>query len=136
MTDIQGKAMLAGLFFGIWPLFMSRSGLAGNFSSTIFSLVVLLVILPLGIHDLQFAKLAEARWAFVVLAGVASACGVIFFNAGLLKSSPETVGTFFVLMITVQITVAALYQAILVGVSPSKLIGFALAGGAAYFLSK
>jgi len=137
MTELQTKAILAGLFFGVWPLLMNRSGLTGNVSSAVFSGVVFLGVLPLALYNLNTTSLMQANWKFALLAGIAGTIGILAFNGGLAKSTPETVSTFLVLMIVVQVVVPAVYQVILNGgINSAKLIGFVSASVAAYFLSK
>jgi len=53
------------------------------------------------------------------------------------KATPQTIGTFIVLMIVAQIVVPAIYQAIMSGGLPfSKIVGFVLAAVAAVLLLK
>ena len=72
----------------------------------------------------------------VALACTAAALGLLAFNSGLAKVTPQEVGAFFALMIVVQITVPALHHIIETGeISVTKLSGFVVAGIAAYLLS-
>lgn len=137
MTELQIRAVLAGLFYGAWPLLMNRSGLEGSMSAAVLGGVGGLMVLPLAYQNSSVASFAQVSWVFTLLACSSAAIGSISFNGGLAKSAPEDVSTFFVMTITVQILVPAIYQIVLKGeVSLSKLFGFALAGVAAYFLSK
>jgi hypothetical protein len=111
MNDLKIRAMLAGLSFGLWPLFMNRSRLNGNMSSLAFGAVATIVVLPFALRSLRGA--AAADWNMVMIAGVLGACGLLFFNAVLAKASPTEVGRLFVLMVVVQISIPALYQVIL-----------------------
>ena len=137
MTELQVRAILAGLFFGIWPIVMSWTGLKGNASAAAFSGITFLIVMPLALQGTSFSDLAQANWKFALLAGLAGALGVLAFNGGLAISTKETVSTFFVLMIAVQIVVPAVYQVIVTkSATPFQLTGFALAIGAAFFLNK
>jgi len=46
MMEFVIKAGLAGVFFGIWPLVMQRSGMQGSSSSMIFAGVAFLAVAP------------------------------------------------------------------------------------------
>ena len=137
MTEIQVRAAIAGLFFGVWPLLMNRSGLSGNVSSAVFSGLVFLCVFPLSLSGLNGSILSVTSWPFALSAGIAGAVGVLAFNGGLAITTPETVGTFFVMMICVQIAVPAIYQSIVTGTLPvMRAGGFLLATAATYVLAK
>lgn len=136
MNELQIRALLAGVLFGLWPLLMNRSGLSGSVSAAVFSGTAVIVILPFALHGLDTSKLAQANWTYALLGGLVGAIGVLFFNGGLAKATPQTVGTFFVLMMMAQIAVPAINEIIQNGVSTTKMIGLMLAAAATYFLSK
>ena len=134
MNKLQIFSVLAGICFGIWPLFMNRSGLTGNVSSAAFCLVALIGVLPFAIKS-GSNSLATASWLMVVLAGLFGALGLLFFNGMLAKASMKTVGSLFVLMTVVQIAIPAIYQVIITGRLPlGKLTGFIAAVIAALLL--
>jgi hypothetical protein len=135
MNDLKVRAMLAGLAFGLWPLFMNRSRLNGNMSSLAFGAVATLVVLPVALTSARGAA-AVADWKMVMIAGVLGACGLLFFNAVLAKAVPTEVGKLFVLMVVVQISVPALYQVIMSRhLSLATACGFAAAVLAACLLA-
>ena len=134
MNDLQLKAVLAGVFFGIWPLFMNRSGLNGNVSSACFSAGALFGVLPFALHSNGFA-IPTANWTMVALACFFGALGLLSFNRILAGASLQNVGTLFVLMIVVQVAVAASYQAFMSGhLSLDKVGGYVATAVAAYLL--
>ncbi len=53
MGELQFKAIVAGVFFGIWPLLMNKSGLSGNVSSAVFGLGVLMIVAPFAFYELR-----------------------------------------------------------------------------------
>ncbi len=137
MTEVQVRAILAGLFFGIWPIVMSWTGLKGNASAAAFSGITFLIVIPLALQGTSFADLAQANWKFALLAGLTGALGVIAFNGGLAITNKYTVSTFFITMIAVQIMVPAVYKVFATRfVTPEQLIGFTLAMSATYLLNK
>lgn len=123
MNDVYIRAILAGVFFGMWPLLMNRSGLAGNLSSAVFAGIAFITVLPFalkeGLHSFQTATVSLA-----VAAGVCGAIGLLAFNGMLARVSKERVGTMFVLMILVQVTVPIIYQAVMTGdYSAKRVVG-------------
>jgi hypothetical protein len=135
MDDSQIKALLAGVFFGLWPLFMNRSGLSGNVSAFAFSALVAVFVFPFAVGGL--GHLTNIRWLMVIAAGLLGAIGVMCFNGMLAKATAQNVSTLFVLMIVVQTAIPAIYQVIVNGgASPTKCLGFAFAAIAAILLLK
>jgi hypothetical protein len=135
MDGLQIKALLAGLFFGLWPLLMNKSGLNGNVSAMAFAGLVLLFVSPFALSNI--GDLSNTKWLMVVGAGLFGALGVMSFNGMLAKATPQAVSTLFVLMIVVQTAVPAVYQVIMNGgLSLTKGLGFALAAIAAVLLVK
>lgn len=134
MNKLQIQAALAGVFFGLWPLFMNRSKLEGNVSSAIFSLLVFIFVLPFALGRLK--TLPEADWTMVVLAGIFGAIGVMCFNGMLSKASTSDVSMLFVIMILVQTAVTSAYYVIMnQGIHIYKMLGFVLAMVAAVLLT-
>ena len=135
MESLDVKAVVSGILFGIWPLLMNRSGLSGNLSTFVFATVVLLCVFVVSFSSLQNITITSLPWA--IGAGVVGALALLVFNGMLAKATPQTVGTFIVLMIVVQTLVPAIYQAILNGGLPaSKIVGFVFAAVAAVLLLK
>lgn len=135
MESLEFKSIITGVLFGIWPLLMNRSGLGGNISTLVFASVVLLIVLPFSFSD--FNSIANSHWVWAIAAGVFGALGLLTFNSILSTATPQSVGTFFVLMIVVQIAIPAIYHAILSGgLSLTKLAGFVFAAIASFLLLK
>lgn len=135
MDNNVTKALLAGLFFGVWPLLMNRSGLGGNLSSLAFASIVTLCVAPFALKNV--GDISGVSWAFVVGAGVMAAIGVLFFNGMLANATPQNVSTLFVVMIVAQAVVPAVYGIIMNGgkVSMIRLAGFTLAIAASVLLT-
>jgi uncharacterized membrane protein len=135
MDNLQMKALLAGLFFGIWPLFMNKSGLNGNVSSVVFAGIACVCLIPLSIG--AWGNIGNTKWVMVIAAGILGAIGLICFNGMLAKATAQNVSTLFVLMIVMQTAVPILYQVMMNGgMSLTKGIGFALAAIATVLLLK
>lgn len=134
MESLEIKSIIAGILFGIWPLFMNRSGLSGNLATFIFAVVVLLCVFPFAAGSLQ--NIGKVHWILVITAGIIGAFGLLLFNGVLSKATPQNVGVLIVLMIIVQTIVPAVYQAIMSGGLPfTKIAGLVLAA-AAFLLLK
>lgn len=139
MDSLPLKAAVAGLFFGLWPLFMNRSGLSGSVSSLVFTSVVLLCVLPFGIRHILGGTedFAQVSWMMAIVAGICSAIGVMAFNSMLANATPQKVGTLFVLMIIVETVVPAAYSVVINGgVSLTRAAGFVFAAIAAILLTR
>ncbi len=104
------EMVVAGLFFGAWPLFMNRSGLNATSASLLFTVVVLIALLPTTLY--QDVSLSGHKWWFGVAAGVCSGVALLAFNDGLSKTTPAQVGKMFIIMLVVQTAVPALYHVI------------------------
>lgn len=136
MNDLQIRAVLAGFFFGIWPLLLNRSRLSGDVSSAVFTFFALITVLPLALRGMSHS-LANANWGMAISAGFFAGLALLAFNGMLAKAPHENVGALVILMIVVQIAVPALYQVVITRrlTGPSS-IGFAAAVAAAYFLTR
>ncbi len=128
--------MIAGLLFGIWPLFMNRSGLSGHVSAACYSLMALAFVLPFALYGNGFT-IPQANWNMVLAAGIIGAAGLLCFNSVLAGALPKEVGALFLCMIISQATVPATYQVIMdKHLSSDKAVGFILAALSIYFLLK
>jgi hypothetical protein len=139
MDSVLVRAVIAGALFGAWPLFMSKSGLAGNVGTLIFSIVVVLSVIPFAWHTLATApnSFAQANWTMTIAAGVFGGIGVLVFNSMLASSTPQNVGTYFVIALLVQVALPAIYSIVMNGgVTMTKAAGFVLAAAAGVLLSR
>src|SRR3989344_923669 len=100
MTELQIRAVLAGVFFGMWPLLMNRSGLTGNISAAVFSLGTFIVVLPFALRELGGSS-TTAAWTMAVGACISGGVGLLLFTGVLAKATPQTVGPLFILMMVV-----------------------------------
>jgi hypothetical protein len=133
--SLEIKSIIAGILFGIWPLFMNRSGLSGNLGTFVFASVVLLCVFPFAAGTLP--NIGTAHWVWAIAAGIFGSMGLLAFNSVLSKATPQNVGILIVLMIVVQTVVPAVYQVIMTGGLPfTKIAGFVLAAVAAVLLLK
>lgn len=137
MNNLQVSSIIAGVFFGLWPLLLNKSGLNGNVASVIFSGIGFICIALVAFTIGNMTVPAHTNWWLAIGAGAASAIGVLLFNGVLAKASPLNIGTLFVLMLVIQIAVPAIYQVIVSGsLSITKGLGFALAAVTAVLLLK
>ncbi|OHA88377.1 MAG: hypothetical protein A2653_02295 [Candidatus Zambryskibacteria bacterium RIFCSPHIGHO2_01_FULL_43_25] len=133
MTDLYSRTILAGIFFGFWPLLMNRSGLNGNVASLVQSCVALTVIIPFAVTS-GFQTLHTARIEFALAAGVVAVSGLLTFNSMLAKVTKEQVGMLFVMMIMVQVSLPVVYHMVQNGEYTLKQIVGVLAAFLAIFL--
>ena len=128
MNNLQISSIIAGVFFGLWPLLLNKSGLNGNVASIIFSGIGFICIAVVAFTIGNMSIPTHTNWWLAIAAGAVSAVGVLIFNNVLAKSSPLNVTTLFALMLVVQIAVAAIYQVIISGnLSITKGLGFIFA---------
>ena len=133
--ELQIKASLAGIAFGIWPLLMSRSGVSGNFASLVFTIVIVFCVAPFAIG--QISDFSKANWYMLVGAGAVSAIGLLSFKGMLTKATPKDLGTLFVLMIVVQVASPVIYHVVMNGgINFTKGLGLVLAVVAIVLLAR
>ena len=127
MNSIELKALIAGVFFGVWPLFMQRSGLGGHLSTLALSAITFVCVLPFAFSNI--GDISNVKWASVIVAGITGAVGILSFNGMLAKATTQNVSTLFIFMMIVQIAIPAIYSIIMNGgkVSLMRLAGFVLA---------
>lgn len=121
MLELYIKTAASGILFGLWPLVMSRSGLDGVVSATVFALVQACILLPIGFY-VGFPT-TSTNWIAAILAGGLSSLGLLAFTDVLVKSPKEDVGRMFVLVIIVQVLIPTLYQFVGTGSITLKQIG-------------
>lgn len=135
--SLELRAILAGIFFGAWPLLMNKSGLNGNVSAAMFSLVVFVIVLPFAIQS-GGSTVKDAVWPFAISACIAGAIGLLSFNGMLAEAAAVkvSVGGLIVLMTVVQICVPATYQTVTAGLTTTRAVGFVFAIVAAILLGR
>jgi len=151
------QSLTAGVAFGIWPLFMNKSGFGGYSSAAVFSGLVFLgtlsfalkewgasqsnilwlMIITLGLLGsvLSKAPAQNIGWGMAFAAGFFGIIGLMFWSGTLANATNKNIGSLFVIMLVAQIAVPALYQAAILGqYSPRRIVGFLAAILAAYLL--
>lgn len=128
------RAIFAGVFFGIWPLLMHRSGLTGNILSAVFTLGVLMIVSPFAIYELRNG-MVHATWYWAIAACAFGAAGLLIFSDIIAKATSQTIGSLFVLMLIAQIATPAIYHMIYGGgLTVRMVLGFIAAIVAAILL--
>ncbi len=127
-------AILSGVCFGTWPLFLNKSGLSGNASAFVYTFLCLLVLFPFAISEMK--NIGNTNWLMMIAAAVIGAMGVKFFSGMLAVTTAKDTSLMFIVMICVQISVPAIYNIYLErGISPMRGLGLALAFAAAIVLT-
>ena len=80
MDALYLKAILAGLCFGLWPLFMNKSGLNSAEASAALSLFLLAVVTPFLLVN-GFQQLSAVRWEMALPACIFDALGLLALNS-------------------------------------------------------
>src|SRR5712675_1499043 len=126
MDALYLKAIIAGLCFGLWPLFMNKSGLNSAEASATLSLFLLAVVTPFLLVN-GFQQLSAVRWEMALPACIFDALGLLALNS-LSSASSAQAGSAFVIVTVVQIAVPAAYLAMLAGgLTPRSRIGLVAA---------
>lgn len=128
--------MLAGIFFGAWPLVMSESGLKGAQSAMWFACggAGMIALFTATTEGIQFN--VDARWGLVIIASALGGVGLVCLNIGLANSPPQQVGKLLQVMIMFQVAVPAIYLLSVTGEWNRDIVaGLFCAAGAVYFLS-
>ncbi len=132
MDNLYVRAVLSGFLFGACPLLLNRGGLNGNLSTFVLTLIVLICVFPFAIGSM--GTIFNANWIMIIGTGILGAAGMLLFNGVIVKATPQSISSLFVLMLVVQITIPAIYQIVIGGITIAKGIGFALAAIAAALL--
>jgi hypothetical protein len=136
LDHLSGRAILTGIFFGIWPLLMNRSGLSGNVASLVLVVVMLGCILPFSVGNLGSIISPDIKWTFAIGASFFGAAGILLLNNILAMATPQRVSLLLVLTFVLQMVVPAVYHVIVTsGVTVTKGAGFAFAIAAAILLT-
>src|SRR5436309_2956150 len=123
MNENVLRAIITGICFAVWPVLLGKSNASGNIGSFALVGIALIAISFFAARDIR--SLAEARWSFLVIAGLVLAVGFLVFN-GIFKSGPTNVGTLIAIMVAAQVLLSAVIQMASSGVSMTKIAGFAL----------
>jgi hypothetical protein len=114
MDAINLKAVAAGICFGIWPLFMNKSGLNSAEASAALSLFLLAVVSPFLLVN-GLPQLSAVRWEMALPACVFDALGLLALNSLMSSASSAEAGRAFVIVTVVQVAIPAIYLAVLAG---------------------
>lgn len=135
MNTLQIQFMFAGLCFGIWPLFMNRSGLSGVLSSFVLCTIIVLFISPFAFGE--FKNIINMNWQMTLGAAIFATLGMVLFGKGLFKASPQNVSSLFIVLVVMQVLVPAIYKIILSGgsITTKQIFGFIFAIATAILLS-
>lgn len=134
MQKLIMSSIFVGIFWGIWPLLMNKSGLSGNISSLAFVVIMLVCIIPFNISN--FGKVpVGVNWILVIIAGIFGAVGTLIFNKMLHEASVKNVGLLIVIEILVALVISAIYQVCNNGVTLKQGVGFIFATIAAMLLT-
>jgi drug/metabolite transporter (DMT)-like permease len=134
MNSLKMMAIVAGLSFGAWPIFMNKSGLNGFISAAVFAGAASICIIPFALYENGFA-IPKANWTMVAIAVFIGALGLIMFNGMLAKSPALNIGNLIIITTLMQVVMAASYQIYMSGqITLDKICGYALATAGAYIL--
>ena len=96
------KAIVSGICFGLWPLFMNKSGLNSAEASAALSLFLLAVVSPFLLVN-GIPQFSVVKWQMAVPACVFDALGLLALNSLLASASSVQAGSAFVIVTVVQV---------------------------------
>lgn len=128
---------LSGVCFAAWVMFLNASGLKGLLGQgAMIGLALIIIMVFISQQPEAFASIREAKWWFVVGAGVTFAVGMIALNYALSLPGANA-GAVLLMMVLVQIGTAAIYYMYLAGdLRFDRVLGIAAAGVAGYLLTR
>jgi hypothetical protein len=133
--DMNLKILLAATCFAFWPLFMQRSGISGNVSSVLFTLIVFVILTPFIIGGLR--NMTDVDWKMLIVAGILGAIGLMAFNSMLAEATKENVSLYAMVVIFIQVFILAIHHIYMNGgISFTKSVGLVMAVMASYLLLK
>lgn len=128
-------ALLAGVFFGLGPIFVNKSGFPGYVAILILAITAFIIELPFAIG--QFSIIANPRWSMIIHAGVFFAVGSILFYGMLARAPVRELGALFMICLLAQLAVPAVHHVLKNGgLSLEKGVGLACAIIAGVLLSR
>jgi hypothetical protein len=134
MDVLYLKAIVSGICFGLWPLFMNKSGLNSAEASAALSLFLLAVVSPFLLVN-GIPHFSVVKWQMAVPACVFDALGLLALNSLLASASSVQAGSAFVIVTVVQVAIPAAYLAVLAGgLTLRPAIGLVAAVIAVYLL--
>ncbi|MDB5259041.1 MAG: hypothetical protein JWO73_249 [Candidatus Taylorbacteria bacterium] len=135
MNQLQKLSVIAGIFFGIYPMLLSQGKASPFLSATMFTFVVWAFVSMFGANELR--EMGKTNWKMIVGAGVASGIGMLCFCGVLSKASKSEVAKLIVLMTIVQIVTTAIWKSIeSKSMSLRECLGYATAAVTVALLSK
>ena len=139
LRNVYVEVIIAGIAAGAWPLVMQKSGLIGAPIAVVYSLVSLIaaVCLLVATGGIQInVQSNTVQWGIALGAGLLAALSLLFLSDVVGRTSPTNLSTLYVLLLIAQISVPAIFYAVINhGVNLKQGIGFIAAIVAALLLS-
>ena len=111
MNELLCKAVLAGVMFGCWPLFISKSGLSGSSVTLFGGIVTFMFVAPFAL--MNGISLSGSRWWIIIITGIMAGIGCLAFNDMMVKAKPASGPLFFIIMLVVQTMMPAVYHIVI-----------------------
>jgi len=121
-------ALLAGVCFGAWPIFMQKSGLNGFTQAFVFSFILVVIVTPIAYFG--HGDLTQIQWRMAVIAAIIGAFGTIIYTSAISKAltTQTSLATVILIQVVVQTVVPVVWEAIQTKTMPTtKLVGCMLA---------
>lgn len=117
--------IIAGLLFGVWPIFMNMSRMSGTNAAAAFTIVCFCVVMPVAVYN--GITISGARLGFAIAAGVTAGVALIMFNYVLASTPPQDLAPLFVVLLVAQLVASVVHYLMENGsMTPMKTIGLVL----------
>lgn len=136
LRNVYVEVIIAGIAAGAWPLVMQRSGLIGAPVALLCGLVALVTatVLIFASGGAQ-AQSQPTIWWIALVAGLLSALPFLILGDVIGRVSSTSLSTLYIILLIVQISIPAIFYAVVHGINLKQGIGFILAIAAALLLS-
>lgn len=136
LRNVYVEVIIAGIAAGAWPLVMQRSGLIGAPVAFLCGLVAfiaatVLIVVSGGVQT----QAQPTLWWIALAAGLLSALPFLLLGDVIGRTSSTSLSTLYIILLLVQISIPAVFYAVVHGVNLKQGIGFIFAIAAAFLLS-
>lgn len=126
--------ILAGLLFGVWPIFMNKSGLSGTNAAAAFAVVCSCIVVPAAVYN--GISISGSRPGFAIAAGITAGIALLIFNKVLASTPAQDLSPLFVVLLVAQLVPSVVHYLTENGSMPTmKILGIVLAIAAAVLVN-
>lgn len=118
-------SIVAGVFWGSWVFILNKSGLPPYIAPGVFGLASFVTTMMLTGQHYSWPQITSSHLHFAIIAGAVGATGTVVFVVNM-PSAVSDITKYYLLNLVVQISVPALYDMYISGVTTGKVLRFLL----------